>query len=73
MNCSVVIGGQSYPGSFIGSRGTVYDVRMAGINGYNFVMNSMNTPGVIQLADGRSFNFTVLVGFDPDTFTVNFQ
>ncbi|MCM0219734.1 hypothetical protein [Bacteroides fragilis] len=73
MNCNVLIGGQSYPGIFINQRGTVFDVRMNGINGYNFVVNSMNAPGQIQLPNSTVHHFTRLVGFDPNTFTVNFQ
>lgn len=73
-NCFVEINGNSYPGILKSIRGNVYDVQMAGVNGYNYVMNNMNAPGrILMPKTGMSYSFTVISGFVPNTLTINFM
>lgn len=75
VTCFVEIAGQSFPGTFIGEHpGDIYEVQMAGINGYNFVITSMDQPGQIQFPKrGTALPFTRLIGRTPATFTVKLQ
>lgn len=74
MNCFVEIGEISYPGHFLRDRGGIYDVQMAGQNGYDFVIGQMNTPGRILIpATGAAYHFTRLLAFAPDRMEISLQ
>ncbi len=74
MNCFIEIGNESYPGTFIGKRGNVYDVQMAGPHGYDYVMSQMNCHGRILVRETKDeYLFTAVSSLNPDTYSVSFQ
>ncbi len=74
MNCFVEINEESFPGNLISHQGNIFNVQMAGQEGYDYVVEQMNCPARILISQtGMAYDITTIVSLVPQTLSISFR